>query len=188
MPANETTNLESKESLADSRPNSNTELHNNLIAPFLAGKITHEKSIVPESPTALADAQKERDLACSRDEIANSFNYRFDNDGGSLNLREKALAGAIANLIPHGGNLDGISESLGKLDDKTSKRVITEANRIMMVRNPEHAIAQTPSGEIWSGERKYLHSSFTPDSLLKSSYCAPRAQDFYSRASKYQPQ
>lgn len=185
MPANDKVNLESTESPAESRYDSSTELHNNLIAPFLAGKINHEKSIVPESPQAPADLQKERDFACSPDEIDNSFNYRFDNDGGSLNLREKALAGAIANLIPHGGNLDGVSESLGKLDDKTSKRVITEANRIMLIRNPEHAVAQTPSGEIWSGERKYLHSSFTPASLIKSSYCAPRAQEFYSRAAKH---
>lgn len=187
MPANDKENLESRESPVESRSNSSTDLHNNLIAPFLAGKITHEKGMMAESPKALSDAEIKQEQ-CSPESVVNSFNYRFDNDGGSLNLREKALAGAIANIVPQGRNLDTLSESFSKLDDKTSQRVITEANRIMLMRSPEHAITQTASGEIWSGQRKFLHSSFMPISLIKSSYCAPRAQDFYSKASKYQPQ
>lgn len=172
MPADKADHQESKETLIDSRSASNAELHQNLIAPFLLGEKT---------------SKKDNQEACSPENIVKAFENRFDNDGGSLNLKEKALAGAIANLVPQGRNLDGLAENLGKLDDKTSQRVITEANRIMLVRNPEHAIAQTASGEIWSGERKYLHSSFTPSSLIKSSYCAPGAQDFYSRANKHQP-
>lgn len=184
MPADKADQQESKETLIDSHSNSSAELHQNLIAPFLLGEKTYGKDNNTNNNT-LDNRNQE---ACSPENIVKAFENRFDNDGGSLNLREKALAGAIANLVPQGRNLDGVGDDLRKLDNNTSQRIITEANRIMLMRSPEHAIAQTASGEIWSGERKYLHSSFTPSALIKSSYCASGAQDFYSRAHKNQPQ